>query len=397
MISRGQDGKGFVLVVVLWVVLIAGGILLSVRQTARLNLIMAHNDLESVQAHWLARAGVEQAIALLEDDTTDSDSKADNWYDNSDSLGNVELSTGKFSVTAGADENGDPRQSRSGLEDLSGRLNVNVATEQQLAALPHVTAEQVNAILDWIDGDDDIRQGGAESGYYASLPLPYLIRNGPLQSLHELRLIKGIDDLTFYGNDKNLNGVLDANEDDGSGELHLGLAGLLTVYSYEFNRDGNGNKRVNLQTAQSDDLTQLGLSAAQAQAIMKQRPGKVSDLLVDSSSRGPQSASPSDGGNDSGGGPNGSDKITASWLAEHYDQLTTSDQDRLPARINVNTARTEVLMTLPEITAETALAIVSRRLSNQGAFGSVGELLSSNVLSEKQFKAVAEMVQGNRI
>ncbi len=51
------------------------------------------------------------------------------------------------------------------------------------------------AVIDWIDADSDSNfSGGAESDYYADLDLPYRAGNQPLQSVSELRWIKGIDD-----------------------------------------------------------------------------------------------------------------------------------------------------------------------------------------------------------
>ena len=60
---------GFALIAVMWVVIIAAVMLLTVQRAARVNLSMAHSDLESVRARWLARAGIERAMAVLEDET----------------------------------------------------------------------------------------------------------------------------------------------------------------------------------------------------------------------------------------------------------------------------------------------------------------------------------------
>jgi general secretion pathway protein K len=50
------------------------------------------------------------------------------------------------------------------------------------------------AVLDWIDADFDTRfPTGAEDDFYLGTELPYRAANRPLQSISELRLVRGID------------------------------------------------------------------------------------------------------------------------------------------------------------------------------------------------------------
>jgi general secretion pathway protein K len=56
----------------------------------------------------------------------------------------------------------------------------------------------VPAVLDWLDPDSvEMPQGGAESDYYMRLIPPYQPRNGPMPTIGDLRMVKGIDDATF--------------------------------------------------------------------------------------------------------------------------------------------------------------------------------------------------------
>ena len=55
----------------------------------------------------------------------------------------------------------------------------------------------VPSVLDWLDPDSIEQQGGAESDYYMRLIPPYQPRNGPMPTIGDLRLVKGIDDATF--------------------------------------------------------------------------------------------------------------------------------------------------------------------------------------------------------
>src|SRR5690606_23557972 len=110
---------------------------------------------------------------------------------------------------------------RFGVTDLAGLVNLNAADSRQLQRLPDVLAPLANSILDWRDGNSSTRTGGAERGHYARLEHPYVPANKPFSTLHELRLVKDVTDEVFFGEDANLNGILDLNENDGDTSLPL--------------------------------------------------------------------------------------------------------------------------------------------------------------------------------
>lgn len=58
---------------------------------------------------------------------------------------------------------------------------------QQLSLDPNLT----DAVIDWIDADSDTRPAGAEDLDYLQMKIPYRAANQPLQSVEELRLIRG--------------------------------------------------------------------------------------------------------------------------------------------------------------------------------------------------------------
>lgn len=179
--------------------------------------------------------------------------------------------TGYFSVIApGLDDDGYPSSYRFGLVDESTRLNLNIlpkldelqpgAGVQLLMALPEMTEDVADAILDWIDLDDEAREQGAESGYYAGLSPPYLPKNGPLASVEELLLVRGVTPELLFGNDVNRNGIIDDDERleqaavGSSPDMDLGWANFLTIFSQEANKNWEGLQRININ---GDDLEQL--------------------------------------------------------------------------------------------------------------------------------------------
>ena len=117
---------------------------------------------------------------------------------------------------------------RFGMARETSKFNVNRLTEFEnddddatdpftsVEFIPGMTEDICNAIMDWIDSDEEMRTGGAESITYESRTVPYSARNGPLESIDELLQIQGVTPALFYGEDSNRNGMLDPNEDDGA-------------------------------------------------------------------------------------------------------------------------------------------------------------------------------------
>jgi type II secretory pathway component PulK len=100
------------------------------------------------------------------------------------------------------------------ITDLERKLNINLAANtpqimEQAFILMGVDAGEspqiIAAIQDWIDKDDDPHIGGAESSYYQGLQPPYLAKNGPLDDISELLLIRGVTPEMYAGTgDSNL-------------------------------------------------------------------------------------------------------------------------------------------------------------------------------------------------
>lgn len=166
---------------------------------------------------------------------------------------------------------------RFGVEREGGRIHLNAwfaknpaALRAALLKLPLATDELVDALLDWLDADSDPRPNGAESEHYSVLPTPIAVRNGPVESIEELLLVRGITPAILFGEDTNQNGVLDPNEDDGDesaplddhdGKLDRGWSAYLTLWSREANVDSAGRPRIYLN---DQDLGRLYSQVSQA-------------------------------------------------------------------------------------------------------------------------------------
>jgi general secretion pathway protein K len=82
----------------------------------------------------------------------------------------------------------------------AGRIDLNTAREELLAAWLAVSgmeAPQARAAVarlrDWIDVDDERRPDGAERDAYRAAGLSYTPRNGPLETVEELRQVIGFE------------------------------------------------------------------------------------------------------------------------------------------------------------------------------------------------------------
>ncbi|MCC7087065.1 MAG: general secretion pathway protein GspK [Pirellulales bacterium] len=125
-----------------------------------------------------------------------------------------------------------------------------------LMALPAMSEEIADAILDWIDADDEPREFGAEIDYYSGLG--YAPKNGPLDTIEELLLVRGVSPQLLFGADANRNGIVDPSEQphamlaqvsDGDAEVDRGWAPYLTLYSKEANVRADGTPRIDLNNS----------------------------------------------------------------------------------------------------------------------------------------------------
>jgi type II secretory pathway component PulK len=142
-----------------------------------------------------------------------------------------------------------------GLVDEASKVNLNNATAAMLQNLPQMTANLAAAMYDWQTGSNSPpSMDGAKSQTYSGLNPPYLCKSAPYETIDELSLVYGMNMDYLYGEDANLNGILDPNENDGpltppndnqDGILDPGLFEYVTVWTAgESTTTSNGIPRV---------------------------------------------------------------------------------------------------------------------------------------------------------
>jgi type II secretory pathway component PulK len=282
-----------------------------------------------------------------------------------------------------------PTTAHFGLIDESSKINLNSAPSNMLINLPRMTPDLVANILAWRSTNTTSTIGGAESDTYMGLASPYSCKNAPFETVDELRLVYGMDMTILYGEDANLNGILDPNENDGDasppsdnqdGELEPGLLEYVTVYSREPANATNGAARLNLTT------------------YTRAQQGALTSLMVSngiSSTRAAQLARAA------GNGPFTSPLqfyYNSGMTTTEFIQIENSVRGRsLVGLINVNSAGPEVLACVPGWTNGQASQLVTYREANSNAIYSAGVsvIWVTQVLSKTDVLAAAPYITGH--
>ena len=344
---------GTILIVTIWVVLVLAGLALVFARSMRVAAIVSANHVASLEAECVAAGASEYAKAKL---ASSSEEKTTDLTD-SELYQAMQVGKGYFWLLRPDLE--DDRQFNYGLTDESGKINLNSASEEMLLKLPGMTAELAASIIDWRDEDSEITPGGAEDEYYLLLSEPYNCKNSPLETVDEILLIKGASEELLYGEDTNLNSILDDHENDGdlsdppdnrNGRLDIGFYDYVTVYSVETNLDSEGNQRININDAGSRE----DLQSALQEIVKEDRALEIMNLVPTN----PSFSNVLDFYFSTG--------LKAEEFSQIVDRLTTSDEESFPGLVNVNTAPKAVLLCLPELEESDVEALLSRRSSDQG-------------------------------
>ena len=406
--------KGSVLVALLWIVALLSVVVASAMHTTWMDLVLVKSYGDRIQAHYLALAGIEKAEALLYQDAQNRSRSDVNhhsaMYNDSQDFKNSSFGRGEFTIfrRGRQDEGGGIIY---GVSDEESRLNVNVASSNELMQLPNMTLDVTASIIDWRSPTNVVIPGGAEAPYYESLQPPYEPRNASYQTVRELLMVKGVTPELLLGNDAHQDGFLptapivgDDFPDTGNnaGDVDAGWAGLLTVDSYVNNVSASGQRRVNVRTADQNALATVpGITPDIAQAIVAYRAQhqfqSIADLLdvtaPQQGNQGDQNSgnSSSDQSSQSGGQSSGPTVISDDLLMEIGDDVTAEAGRNQSGLININTAGLDVLSCLPGVDRQLAQAIISYRQSS-GFFPNIAFLLKVTGMSEDIFKQVAPLV-----
>jgi len=197
-----QQGIAIIIVMISIAILaaLAGNFAASMKVETRL----AFNSRNENELEWAGRSGIELTRYVLGEELVASGHRYDS-LDQRWAGGTAETNEELLAVPFENIELGPgARIKKWTLVDTERKFNINMALASPDVlknALIHVVGADaaevptiVSSIQDWIDPDDDPHINGAESDYYQTLSPPYFAKNGPIDDLSELLLIKGIAD-----------------------------------------------------------------------------------------------------------------------------------------------------------------------------------------------------------
>lgn len=185
-----RNQRGAVLLLVLVVVALLSALLTDWAFSTLVDLRLTEIFRDSNRSYYLARGGVEVGRQLLSEDDNGYDAASETWgvgvpaYPVSDDS-TVSISIvdedGRFNLNRVVDslgENPNPL-----MRDRFRRLLTSLEIDD-----PEALSD---ALIDWIDRNQATQPRGAENSWYQGLAQPLATKDGPLDTIDELLLVKG--------------------------------------------------------------------------------------------------------------------------------------------------------------------------------------------------------------
>jgi general secretion pathway protein K len=182
--------RGLALITAVFVVAIVATVAAFLALGQQIWLRQAQNFTDRAQGDAVARGATAYALMVLRDDAKKNAAK--------DDYGEIWAKPIATPVEGGigAGQISDA-QARFNLNNLVGANNqpdtVQTAVFRRLLDSLSLDPNLTDAVIDWIDPDNQPTGAGAEDDYYLTLDPPYRAANQKIVSTEELRLIKGFD------------------------------------------------------------------------------------------------------------------------------------------------------------------------------------------------------------
>jgi type II secretory pathway component PulK len=228
-----KRNEGVALILTLLFVVLLTVLVVEFAYEAQVEASYSMNSGNDYQARLAARSAVYKGISILEagrlqseltaSQTVNTNDKTNQNNDTANQNSGVQVDSRlSFWAQPGTFEPLNDAVMRTTITDEFGKINLNALVVNENgtriirehirlglqeffrlrgeAASAEVDPEAlVDSIIDWIDDDDETEQGGAESDFYLASENPYNAKNGPMDSVDELLLIKGMTRDLFFG------------------------------------------------------------------------------------------------------------------------------------------------------------------------------------------------------
>ncbi len=209
-----KNEKGIALLLVLWLITLFAVICAEFSSTMHTETVIVRNYKDGEQAYYTAEAGINRTIIELERASkTTRQNIAEDEDEEEPEFVYWEPGGGPYVF------NIDDYICEVKIEDENNRLGLNAFLKKAKtnpSLLKSLLDNKVglegeerdivaDSLIDWWDKDHNITGiNGAENDYYESLEEPYKARNGEIPVIEELLMIRGVNEIIFYGTAKNL-------------------------------------------------------------------------------------------------------------------------------------------------------------------------------------------------
>ncbi|MGB9595114.1 MAG: helix-hairpin-helix domain-containing protein [Candidatus Poribacteria bacterium] len=415
MMIAMNNNRGLSLIAVLWIVTILTILASEFMYTLQLEVKTSRNWNDQVNAYYSAKGGFETAIAYLRSDETSYDSLDEDWANGF---------TGELNNTS----------FNAKMIDESSKINVNTIDEATLTKVIQYCLQQANEEL-----------SEAEVTAQAQQLASAIIAKRPFRTTAEMAKAEGMTPDILYGWTGNNNSNQQSNTRNTNTEQQktIALIDLTTVFSADKNVANDGSKRVNINTADANQIVQ-GVNVQnqggqrqgqgqQQQVITQQEAQAIVDYRSQSTGQQGQQGGQTPQGQmgqqqaqigqmNVGGqqmptgqtGQQGTNQtyrnitdllnvpaISQQTLNSIRDRITVDDQQQSgqqggpggqqQQRININTASAEQLRNLSDrIDEGIADSIIRYRQNNR--FDNVDELLQVRAVSIQDLRVIADRV-----
>ena len=371
-----REQRGLSLISTLWILTILSILAAQLLYSIHIEQRTQRNFLDRSKFHYAARAGFEWTLAVMRDDQTPFDSLGETWAE--PVQGQVEdgVQIGNFlnyQVT---------------VVDEASKVNINIADVGLISNL----LAQVGA-----SPDDALTEDLANR----------IVEGQPYRTVRDLARVEGMTTELLYGSREQE--IATSSQSSGTvndstslltrtnSQESIGLVGLATIYSVDASTDPGGEPLINVNAADSEELTKVTtqqnqpvFTQAEAESLIQQREfdrfaalmdvQAVSDELFNNIRD--QLTTEDSNQQEDGTSPE------ISLLTADNRQPTTNDES---GKVNINTADVETLESLEGIDQGIAERIVSHR-EGQGLFQNIDAIKEVRMLTQQEFIGIVDKI-----
>lgn len=284
IIRPNSSRRGIAIIIVMIVIIVLGVLAGGFAYSMKVETKLAQNNGFEGDLEWLGRSGVELARFIL---VQEMNVPSEPWDSLNQKWAGGPMGTNEVLETVSLEHNLlGPGEFSIKIIDLERKININLINEGSVSILqealnlagadPADITTISDSFLDWVDIDENPHLSGSESPDYSVRPnpgfAPYMAKNGPIDDLTELLLVRGVTPEIFFGLAADPMGPRRPRAGPPLGLITpqqrnavVGLVDLFTPLS---------SGMINLNTASAEVLQLIpGIDPSLAQAIIMTRSG----------------------------------------------------------------------------------------------------------------------------